>query len=306
MSTFASPLGSLTPGLVVLNSSGVSSGFSALGTTQYVVSTGANAYTTSAHVPQPSVTGLVQEIMYPVTYVATPATGTQLSVYNGAAVLCSATIQPLYANSIFSFEWNVTISTTGGTACLNAYEFTGPSPIGFSIALMTGAATNYIPTSGSVIGAWAYTTPLTFSLCVFSPTPASVSGSYSGNSDYCLISEYNTTGTVPTNITVTSTSATPVTLFTITGAVSTSVYIRGTVSYFDSVQLVGSMQTFQMLLQTPSSGSSTLAFNNVSSNSLALSPSLTAAIATNTLTIQVVGIASKTFECKATYTAVVA
>jgi hypothetical protein len=304
--TYSTPLGSVTSGLILMSNSGSVSGFSGTAAGQYVISTGANTYLTTSNAPQSPATGVVQEVTFPITPVSAPAVGTQTTVYNASSLLCTATIQPLYSNSIFSLEWFITCITKSANVYVNAYEFTGPSPIGFSEVTYSNSPVCYIPTSGALIGAWSYTTPLTFSLCAFASTTAQASVSFSGSSDFCMITEYNATGIVPTAVTVTSTSATPVTLFTVVGAASTSVYIFGTVYYFDSVQTAGSAQTFQLVLQTPSSGSSTLAFSNVAGNSLALSPSLSTSISTNTLTVSVIGIAGKTFECKASYSTVIA
>jgi hypothetical protein len=302
--TFSTTIGSVTPGLIFLDQNAVSSGFSALGVSQYVLSTGTNTFTTTSHAPQLPCTGLVQQVSFPVTALPTLPLGNQTSVYNSGSLTASGTIQPLYTNSTLVIEWNITAVTQGSSVFFNLYEFTGPSPMGFSVVQYSNPGFAYIPSAGAVVGSWPYISPFTASLCAFSTNTAS-SSSFTGNFDSLIISEYNVTGNVPTSVSVTSTSATPVTLFTVVGASSTNVYINGSVAYFDSVQTAGSAQTFQMVLQTPSSGSSTLAFNNVAGNALAASPSLTFSITGNTLTVSVVGIAGKTFTCKANYIAVV-
>lgn len=197
---------------------------------------------------------------------------------------------------------SVTLGVAQGLGYLNIYADPGqlpaPETSGNSVESNYTVGTMVAPAvSGFSYGNISFIVPVSSYACAFSSV-AGTSAGYPG--DFMLVEEI-----VPLNsndlltATCTSTSATPVTLFTIVSSALTSFFVTGTVVFGDAGYANSNSLDFMFILQQGTSGPPVVTAGP--GDALAISPGLSYSITGNTLTVSVVGIASYTYNCKASY-----
>lgn len=311
--TVITDIGSFVPGVVYSNGPGSFSSIPSPGAGYYLASNGANSYVFTKNFAASQISYGVTNASFIALTGGSPApaitapVGDNSSNYDAAAQVLSTTWGAASPLSLVSITSSATCSVANSTAYINIYadppQIPAPESSGNSVAMDYPSGVIVAPTvTGFTYGNIGFVVPITSSACVFTSTASSVSAGYPG--DFLLVEEL-----VPLNsnnvstATCTSTSATPVTLFTITTDGSLDAYFcTGTVVFGDTAFLNSNSASFMFLLQQGTTGGPIVSVGP--SSSLSAAPYLSYSIASNTLTVSVVGIASSTFDCKATYTVI--
>lgn len=315
MATYSTAVGALSPGLLVSDqNTGVFSSLSAPTSNQVLVSTGTNSYSyvpvTNLPSPQSS-TGIIQFALYnlggsPFPSQTITAMGDQTTNYDAAAQVLSCNFTPYSQTSSISIEFYYTAQSMNSAITVNLYAIPSslPSPFAYGQIYNTQGANLASGCTGVFeVGQIDFTNSLNLALCAFTNTAAS--GQTGGAVyDYILVKEFANNRNPFLTAQVTSTSATPVTLLSIdvsqgeTG-VPSSAWIHGSVTFFDSANLISNMQKNWMVLAQYNGTTTTVEIGPV--YTLTGVPTLTYTISGSTLTIAVVGEAGQTFICKANY-----
>ena len=311
----ANTFAEIAPGISYINNSGVVSSLSAPVSNMFLSSTGINTYTfvSSVNAPKSELsTGILQlgvavlgGAVFPSIPVGT--VGSATSVYDAAALVLSYDFLPYSQTSDLFVEYALTSSCNNSTVFANLYAIPSvfPNPIRTAKSEQTTSSNIYSScVAGASIGNLGVTGSINFSVCAFnSGTGTSSCGS---PNDYILVTEVGKNVASVLTASVTSTSATPVTLFTLAaddvGPFPQGHMVSGQVGFFDTANLIGSFQDFMFVLAYDG-------FNSTVSVGPAYSPvsepSLTYSLSGNVLTVSVVGIASQTFLASAAYTNIV-
>jgi hypothetical protein len=313
VTTFATTLGALPPGVVYSNTADSFFAVASTAANQALVSTGADsfAFLPQQNLPSPAFSrGIVQmalttvggSTLYPI-YTNLTTVGSSSSNYNAAAVVLSGNFVPNNGHSIVKIEWSMTINNTQDFGVANLYLFPtlNPAPFGSSGDSTFQSGDIAVSCKGSVFfnPGLTFIDEIPFAICVFKTGTGSTGGI--NQSDYVLFTEYaaQPSGSLDIDPFV-LVGATPVVVTTIdltSNPTSTARYYTGTVLYADAANLISNVQAFQFLVQYNFTSNTTTASIGPS-NSLAAAPFLTYAVVGNIVTISAVGIAGETFNCK--------
>ena len=317
MTVYATPIGAFSPsanaGVVYLDNTSKFNAVAPSSPGQLLCSTGDNTYTFLPQVPSSNSSGLVGFAMVTrggtiYNQFAAPS-GNNTSSYNASGLLFSTTYANKYPNSLLLIQYAGTQTIQTGTGYSNLYinPATSPAPVASASIVMTPADSSSFLCAGTLsTTSPAYVSNRTYSVCCFGNlTGASL---YVGApSDYLTVSEFMPT--VPNNAitgTVNTSVATPVTLFIITVAASSSVFITGSVLFSDPVaEQNGNGVSFSAMAQRGASGNVTVAFNTFLGQSIVAIPAIVFTPGATTLTCSVNGLNGVSMNCLFSYTAAV-
>jgi len=230
--------------------------------------------------------------------------GNATSVYDAGAEVFTCNFLPYSQTSIFTVEYFYTVQVSSATVFTNLYAFPAllTSPQSSSEVLNGVSATLSAGCCGTLeVGSIPFANAIDIHLCAFTSAGTQAGGS---PFDYIIIKEFANTGSPFLEATVTTTSATPVTLLTLdptngNPGVPSSLWLLGTVTYFDSANLISNMQKDWMVMAEYNGTTTTVTTGP--DFSLVGSPSLTYTVSGTDVVIDVIGIASETFTVKANY-----
>lgn len=311
--TFSTSIGTINQGIFNLTDQGAFNSVVPLQLDSVMVSSGDSRYTfvNKTNFKRGGLSSGVIQIVYvqlnqSYPFMSVFPIGNESSVYDPSSVLMSTQFTTFGHQSSLFVEYLLTTGNSQGTFYANLYGLYNIFPTNPPLATIQTGMSVVAPEIISQGIARFYSPVVPFNgnipvaVCGFQDTSGPSTG-VGAPSDYLLLMEFSSGADPSQTVSVTTSSTTPVTAFTVNTNDNPpqGCFVYANVVYFDSVNLDGSAQTFMVSIPNYGSGAvPTLgAVQEVSGT-----PTVQVTPSGNDALIEVVGVNGKTFQCVFNYT----